>query len=461
MKESMEINKLKNKGINNWPKERAFNSKLLISQVLGRGLRIPKIYEGQRPVVTVFNHANWSSRIKHLVDEVLEIENRIHSYPVIKNPDYNFDLYNINYSQLKQTEEYKKETEYEFKKGFITLIRQSPALERSTTYEKAITGDSREKKTLITYKMFPIAEIVEQLQNRFKSIDMETEDTENPTNYTEKYNAEWLTKLIRSSLKRIDEKEDVISDENRQKIYQAFGVIHRPSNKVVRYKMTPKAIEKFNTKDRRRNSVGLSSIKKAEATVFWDDNSMKLCDENEKVFITKELLENRDNLPGAAQQKIDNIYNFKTPLGIAIADHKPERFFVRGLISEENAKALDSWIKSTDQKFYKIEYAWRKGEHPKRGSFNPDLFIKAGKVIMVVEIKGDEEIANPSDENKAKWKAAKQHFETLNKQQKEMEYHFNFLTPEDYDYYFDSIRKKKYQFTSKLDAELEKNGIGR
>jgi len=45
---------------------------------------------------------------------------------------------------------------------------------------------------------------------------------------------------------------------------------------------------------------------------------------------------------------------------------------------------------------------------------------------MVAEIKGDEEIANPSDENKAKWKAAKQHFKILNEQQKEMEYHLNF-----------------------------------
>lgn len=188
---------------------------------------------------------------------------------------------------------------------------------------------------------------------------------------------------------------------------------------------------------------------------------MKLCEENEKVFIKKELLEKMDDLPGAAQQKIENTCNFKTPLAVALTDHKPERSFVRAIVKEENSKAIDSWIKSTDQEFYKIEYGWKKGEHPKRGRFNPDFFIKIGKVIMIVEIKGDEEIANPSDENKAKWKAAKQHFKILNEQQKEMEYHFNFLTPEDYDNYFDSIRKKKYQFTSKLDAELEKNGIGK
>ncbi|MCK4343723.1 MAG: hypothetical protein KAX05_00435 [Bacteroidales bacterium] len=119
---------------------------------------------------------------------------------------------------------------------------------------------------------------------------------------------------------------------------------------------------------------------------------------------------------------------------------------------------IDAWIKSTDQEFYKIEYGWKKGEHPKRGRFNPDFFIKIGNIILVIEIKGDEEIANPSDENKAKYKAAKQHFKTLNEQQSELEYHFNFLTSGDYDFYFNSLRNKKYHFTSKLDAELEKNG---
>ncbi len=47
--------------------ERAFNSKLLIAQVLGRGLRLPLQYPNAQ--VTVFNHDSWSGRIKSLVDE--------------------------------------------------------------------------------------------------------------------------------------------------------------------------------------------------------------------------------------------------------------------------------------------------------------------------------------------------------------------------------------------------------
>jgi len=82
---------------------------------------------------------------------------------------------------------------------------------------------------------------------------------------------------------------------------------------------------------------------------------------------------------------------------VVIADHKPEREFVRRLIRPENAAVIDAWIKSTDRDFYAIEYAWRKGEHPKRGFFNPDFFIKVGKHVWVTEIKGDEELTEPFD----------------------------------------------------------------
>jgi type III restriction enzyme len=59
--------------------ERAFNSKLLIAQVLGRGLRRPDGWQGEDPIVTVYNHDAWSGRIKHLVNEILEIERRLTS----------------------------------------------------------------------------------------------------------------------------------------------------------------------------------------------------------------------------------------------------------------------------------------------------------------------------------------------------------------------------------------------
>jgi len=41
-----------------------------------------------------------------------------------------------------------------------------------------------------------------------------------------------------------------------------------------------------------------------------------------------------------------------------------------------------------------------------------------------------------------------------------VKYFFNFLTPEDFDYYFSQLRKKNFIFNSKLDAELESNSNG-
>ena len=152
--------------------ERAFNSKLLIAQVLGRGLRIPSAYKGEHSIVTVFNHDAWSGRIKHLVDEVMEIEKRIYSNPVKKDPDYNFTLHHIEYDKTPEIEQiFEKQGEYEFNKGYVSLVAQVPQLERETTYIRATTGKAWQKKTLVRYRMFTVEEVAEQIYNRIKSIE--------------------------------------------------------------------------------------------------------------------------------------------------------------------------------------------------------------------------------------------------------------------------------------------------
>ena len=81
--------------------DKAFNSKLLIAQVLGRGLRVPEAYQNPQPQVIVFNHDSWSKNIKALVDEILEIETRIIS-EIIKTgvrAKYNFNVYNLDYTK--------------------------------------------------------------------------------------------------------------------------------------------------------------------------------------------------------------------------------------------------------------------------------------------------------------------------------------------------------------------------
>jgi len=399
--------------------ERAFNSKLLIAQVLGRGLRVPEVYRGNQPVVTVFNHDKWSGSIKHLVDEVLEIEKHINSYPVEKKEDYNFDLYNIDYKRNEEEVEYPQEDPYEIlKKGYITYSSQAEEIEISTTYAKAISGEQDIKKTLIEFNMYSVEEVAHDVLNRLLIFDQEA-----GTPYSEEFPEIKIAEIIRKSLEEIKDNSGKVSEANRNKTLAAFGVIRRKGTKSLRLKIEAKDLVKINTSEIKNNSLGVGSLRR-DSTVFWDDYSMSTGEQADRKLL-KELDED-ESLPRSALIKVTNKYNFKTPLNVVFASYEPERKFIRGLTDEQMARAIDAWIKSLDVGFYSIEYSWRKGEHPKQGSFNPDFFIKKGNDIIVVEIKMDNDV---SDENRAKLRYAKGHFVRVNDLQKEQRYYFKFLSP--------------------------------
>ena len=426
--------------------ERAFNSKLLIAQVLGRGLRIPEEYKGNQPIVTVFNHDKWSGSIKHLVDEVLEIERRIHSYPVEKKEDYNFDLYNIIYKRTEEEVEYPQEEAFELlKKGYITYSSQAEAVEKSTTYARAVSGERDVKTTLIEFKMYSVDGATSEIVNKLKAIDMDLE-----TNYSDEFDKKKVKQIIKESLARIGEQDDIVSESNLQKTFQAFGVVYRKKTKSLRLKIEAENLRKINTKEINKNSLGVGSLRR-DSTIFWDDYSISLSESEDKKLLKD--LDNDETLPRSAMIEVDNRYNFKTPLNVVLASYGPERRFIRGLVQEQNAKAVDAWIKSLDVGFYELDYSWRKGEHPKQGKFNPDLFIKVNGDIVVVEIKTDTDV---TDENKAKLRYAKEHFKRVNELQEEQKYYFKFLSPSSYDLFFQTLREKTYrEFKSELEAKLE------
>ncbi|MDP2753798.1 MAG: DEAD/DEAH box helicase family protein, partial [Nitrospirota bacterium] len=432
--------------------ERAFNSKLLIAQVLGRGLRIPEVYKGDQPVVTVFNHDKWSSSIKHLVDEVLEIEKRIYSYPVEKKDDYNFDLYQIDYEKvIEESREYPKEDEFKLlKKGYITFSSQDAIIPEETEYETVITGIREKKEYYIAHKMYPVEDVANDIFNRLYVFDQDA-----GTNYSEEWPKEKIVQIIRQSLKEVKDKTGMISEENSHKALRAFGVIKRKSSTFPR--IVPKSKEPYKISSRKmnKNSFGVGSLRR-NSTVFWDDYSMTLGEETDRRLLKK--LEEDESLPRSALITVGNKYNFKTPLNVVLAAYEPERKFIKGLIKEENAKAIDAWIKSLDVGFYSIEYSWRKGEHPKQGSFNPDFFIKIGNDTLVIEIKDDKAYdGTAGDENQKKLEYARAHFNRLNELQLQHKYYFKFLSPMSYDLFFKALRDGTYRdFKSEIEARLER-----
>lgn len=425
--------------------ERAFNSKLLIAQVLGRGLRVPEVYKGNQPVVTVFNHDKWSGSIKHLVDEVLEIEKRIYSYPIEKNENYNFDLYNIEYKRIEEPVEYPQEEPFKLlEKGYISYSSQKEEVAEKTIYQTAVSEKRETKEYRITHKMYSIEEVVHDIHNRLYIFDQEA-----GTDYSEKFPKKRIEQIIKNSLDQIKDKSGRLNEANRAATLKAFGVIKRKGTKSLRLKIRADKLVQINTANINKSSLGIGSLRR-DSTVFYDEYSIKRSKPSDAKLLKE--LEEDESLPRSALIKVANKYNFKTPLNVIFGSSKPERKFIQGLTANETARAIDAWIKSLDVGFYSIEYSWRKGEHPKQGSFNPDFFIKIGGNIIVVEIKMDDDI---SDENRAKLRYAKEHFVRLNDLQEKQRYYFKFLSPGSFDLFFEALRKGAYKdFISELEANL-------
>ena len=195
---------------------------------------------------------------------------------------------------------------------------------------------------------------------------------------------------------------------------------------------------------------------------YSDDYENELRDENLKVL--SEFLNDESRPIRSTKNK--NSYLFKTPMDIVFTNGKPESDFIDYLSKQEIANCIDAWIKSRDVGFYSIEYTWKKNSHQiKNQYFNPDFFIKISKngkiYYLVIEIKAD---GDDSDENKAKYKYALQHFENLNQMLEEdniqEEYIFHFLSPNAYPEFFDYIKNQKilegqHKFRCELENLLE------
>ena len=448
--------------------DRAFNSKLLIAQVLGRGLRVPPEYQTPQPRVKVFNHDAWSRNIKGLVDEILEVEMKLTS-SVLREGDrakYNFTLCNINYDKEPQEKEASRDTEvFDYSKGFVELISQVEDDEKGTEYT-SLAGETYSKNTLIEYNTYSVDEIVNKIYEEFKTREWEGRVLKLPEGeYTknELPPKDEIRKIIRTSMDRRGIKGDRLVEKNRQSILKTFGTLLRKRGKTVVNVKKVTRPQPVLTINMDKESMAVGNLRH-NATVFYADSF-----EDELLEEVKDILEEiktDESLPKSAEKEI-NQYLFKTPLGVIFTRAEPERRFVEHLCKKDNADKIDSWIKSRDQGFYSVEYSWRKGEHPQKNQqFNPDFFIKIhyGGIdyIVVVEVKSD---GDDSDENKAKLRWTRQHFSDLNKELEEsgikQKYIFHFLSPNSYTEFFQYLRDGrliKEVFRSDLEDKLEQNG---
>jgi type III restriction enzyme len=430
--------------------KRAFESKLLIAQVLGRGLRIPDKWTGEQAEVTVFNHDNWAEDIRHLVYEVMEFEKRIPTFP-LEQSEFNFELLNIQYEPREFIETYPLDNKNNlFAKGYVDLSTEQSVEDVKIEFEEADTGARASWKTKIKRKTYTTHEIAAVIYQRFEDLP----DQKDRAYYEKQFPIKKLEKIIDNSLKESNNK--VITEGLRQRFLHSLGTLQRKEAQVVRYDFDPTNYFSVSTASRRQETVSASDLKGGKTLFFSGKTGESIPDEFKDFFD-----EATENGSGFRCFQISNNYDFKTPLNAVIADHDNERRFLKELLSPENVGHITAWIKSTPMGFYEIDYFWRKREYPKRGRFNPDFFIKSGKFILVTKIKDDEEMREPSLENKIKYQYAVAHFDRINaflrKKPRQVTYKFNFLTPSDFSGYFQSIRDGSIlNFRSALDVELMK-----
>ncbi|MDO8369878.1 MAG: DEAD/DEAH box helicase family protein [Candidatus Nitrotoga sp.] len=440
--------------------ERAFNSKLLIAQVLGRGLRKPEGWSGEEPVVTVFNHDSWSGRIKHLVDEILEIERRLSSRPLAESP-YHFTLHNLDYTRKEEVSDHPQSGEYQiFNKGYVVLPSQVVDQAVTVGLVDALTGMPSNFNATIRKKTFSVEEVADELYQRLKGFDVETANAEDPidrTHYAKRFPREKCAAIVAESLKQAGITDARITDDNKQKFLQAIGPLHRKGAKRVVYVLSADALVTINTATRQAESCSAAELRRGSKSVFYTEGCLAMLAVEQQEFFAE--VADPDGDFAGSKIEIANPADFKTPMNLAIADATPERKFMRELTKRENSKHLDTWLKNAAMNFYSLEYAWKKGEHPKRGEFNPDFFIKQGERIFVTEIKDDGEISDPSPENVKKHEYARVHFERLNDWLKKdalpVLYQFNMVSPRDFNSFFQKLRERDLVgFRSELDVTM-------
>lgn len=434
--------------------KRAFNSKLLVSQVLGRGLRRPAGPEAPAtPVVYVFNHQKWGAEVDEYVAEILDQETTIAQRPAARSGAPHFDLHHLDISHVPTGVEAQK-LEVNKKLDKLTLHPQIDATEETKFVSATEANRASILVTKVVEKRYATEDIVDEVRSRLLGHDARTGG-----DLAKDYSRETVEKMIVDALKHLGLDGKEVSQENRQVILNSFGGL-RQRSVVPKAKLAakPTGLRVINTSTMRAINDRISKLTDNLA-LYWDEESEGLGTDEDAAALRKarELHE----MQTIALFEVVNSHDFKSPVNVILADHSPERGFVQRLTHPKNAKAMRSWVKSPDTGFYEIEYAYQEAGvgRSKRGKFNPDffLYLKDSDLVVVVEVKMD---SDDTWKNKGKSSAARAHFKTVNElleaEGSERRYSFHFLTPKDYDRFFETLREGKLDpFISTLQGQLD------
>ncbi|MBN2373561.1 DEAD/DEAH box helicase family protein [bacterium] len=450
--------------------ERIFNSKLLISQVLGRGLRIPRKVLNIEilqtyPWLTVTNHEKFADHIRELMDAVTNSDMYISSEPLpIVDKDnwrgrHHFTLFNLNYLSDPKVEDAPAERQLPLPSRELVLTKfdvdENVVIERIKGTEKY----ALKKKTI------SVDALVDALYRRFKGREYEGIHFDfGSGDYKRCPEEDEIRSAILAAMDKAGIPDKGLTEDNKKQIDLFFNQFLPPGKKRRVFENIMGDIVPVSTQSIERRSIRVGELER-DAAAFISESYQEEVDEKTKAMLkhlagsrrptaqlslfpfdptgllrtykeyVRALIENDDRPPYVVNQSV-----FRTPQSTILVSHAPEREFVFRLL--EHSQYLDAWVKSPDKGFYSIDYEyWKGGKDRVRRRFNPDFFIKINldnyiallrkngavrhleglrnlqekgieTIIKVVEIKSDEDDdeATPA---KAEW--ARAHFNAVNK----------------------------------------------
>ena len=433
---------------------RAFNSKLLIAQVLGRGLRVPPGLDRQ-PLVTINNHEAWSEEIGELLKEVLEVENTLSWGYDERRKKFVFPLHNLRYEPEQKTVEAKHE------KARGPDVKFHPQDKKTTEY--STFSETGKLAVEIEHRDFVEIEDAVKLMRLFLR--------EKDEMLAKAWPKKTLREFIVSRLKAAGQDATFLSKENRLRLQQGFGPMFRElGTEHPRMSQTAKEIVPVDLTAIPRQTFSESTLREhgtvwhvKDETAPFSGHEVHLWEQYQKWKKIAGIDESglAENAREIAQRihQVD-LTAFKSPWNIHYASHEPERKFSDLLF--ENANLFEAFVKMPNQGGYSFPYSYKPTKagktHVANENFNPDYFIRvrAKHDILAVEIKSDDDDSN---RNKAKCRDGLKHFQTLNTKLAEKgeawHYHFYFLSPEDYTHFFQQVVQGTFAgWTSGLMQEL-------
>jgi type III restriction enzyme len=458
--------------------EKAFNSKLLIAQVLGRGLRIPN---AQTPVdgwkVVVLNHKNWAGEVQALVDEVLDRSSTVAVAPVEGTgvvPHITLDRIEVT-TETATTHEQVDAAPISpelLATGTADLHKQDPSKRQHFILSDPLHRRAESKIDVSTGADTTWLEISAAARRVRAALRTEHRSDAAMTAVLK----EWLTQealedLIRRSLARVGGATHTeISPENltavdnfcRTKLFPAQGTLFDERVVVTRHEQ----VVQLSTRELNDSTRRIGQLAQTHVSVCFSSASRALHAANrpgEEANLAEALTSSK-----FVPLVLDDD-KYRSPTNMVVTSFRPEGRFLRDVLADTDvASRLTGWIKNPDSGFWSIPYEVSSGTHEgDERRFNPDFLCLEPVVrvggnghIYVIEIKDDtHDEAVTSD----KVIAAEAYVQRLNELLDEDDrddrprYSFHLLTPQDYGTFLAWLREgHAHTFIGKVHAALRR-----